>query len=280
MRLIRYRPSAALRNVVDVMWWSQRDQGEEYAEHMLPSGSVQLIFALHEALIICVPGSAPHQCSSWSRSIVHGPQWGFFKTGPKPAGRSVGISCRPGAAASILGLPVMELTDRHVSLDELWGARGEVLRERLMAQQDPRSVFHVLESELLAQLQRRPSIHPAVTQALASRSGAWPHIRIADIQRDSGYSPRHFVALFRRAVGLTPKHYYRIKRFNTALQRLAGANRGDLALIAAAAGYSDQAHLSREFREFAGITPTQYCPRDSTSILHHRTHDTLTEPAQ
>jgi AraC-like DNA-binding protein len=269
-----------LRNYVAVLWWSQRDRGQEYGEHMLPSGSVTMIFALHEEPIICFPGSSSRRSCSWSRSIVHGPQWGYFKTGPKPAGIAVGIAFRPGAAESILGLPVAELTDRHVPLDELWGVRGEELRQRLVATHDHKSVFRVLETELITRLRRPLLIHPAVAHALASRSGAWAPIRVADIQRDSGYSPRHFVALFRAAVGLTPKHYYRIKRFTIALQRLACANPRNLADIAAAVGYSDQAHLAREFREFAGITPTQYRPRDSTSILHHRAPDTLSESTQ
>jgi AraC-like DNA-binding protein len=280
MGLIRHRPSPELSSYVEVFWWSQRDRSQDYSEHMLPSGRVQMILALHEEPILCSPNSSSQRPLSWSRTIVHGPQWGYFKTGPKAAGITVGISFRAGAAESILGFPVTELTDSHVSLDELWGARSEELRERLLGVNDPKAAFGLLESALITRLKRPLLIHPAVAHALACRSGAWAHIRVADIQRDAGYSPRHFVALFRGAVGLTPKHYYRIKRFTTALQCLASPNPRGLADLAAAAGYSDQAHLSREFREFAGITPTQYCPRDADSFLHHRVQDASSEPVR
>ena len=57
--------------------------------------------------------------------------------------------------------------------------------------------------------------------------------RIADIQRDTGYSSKHFIALFRATTGLTPKHYYRRQRFTAALQRLAKGNAQNLADLAA-----------------------------------------------
>jgi AraC-like DNA-binding protein len=130
-------------------------------------------------------------------------------------------------------------------------------------------VFHVLEQELMARLKRPLLIHPAIAHALAPHATGWPHSRVMDIQRETGYSPRHFIALFRAAVGLTPKHYYRVKRFTAALQSLASNGGMNLANLAASLGYSDQSHLTREFRDFAGITPGQYRPRGPDSALHH-----------
>lgn len=275
MALIRCHPGEPLNGYVKCFWWSQRDRTERCGEHMLPSGDVQMIFALHDVPILCWPGSPSRNALVWSSGIVHGPQWSYYTSGPKPAGTTVGISFRTGAAGAILGLPVTELTDRHVPIDALWGTRHRELREQLLAVQDPFAAFRVLEEHLRAHLKRPFLIHPAVAQALATHSDAWGPSRVAEVQRRTGYSPKHFIALFRAAVGLTPKHYYRVKRFTSVLQHLASGNARSLADLAASVGYSDQAHLTREFREFSGITPTQYRPRDPMSILHHRTGDTF-----
>ena len=88
-------------------------------------------------------------------------------------------------------------------------------------------------------------------------------MRIETLVERSDYSHRAFNALFKEAVGLSPKRYARLLRFQAVLARLnaaPGLDRRPAALIdlALAAGYSDQAHMQREFREFAGVTPTQY----------------------
>jgi AraC-like DNA-binding protein len=127
----------------------------------------------------------------------------------------------------------------------------------------------MIEQELMARLRRPLLIHPAIAHALAPHATGWAHTRVMDIQREAGYSPKHFIALFRAAVGLTPKHYYRVKRFTAALQGLASNGATSLANLAASLGYSDQSHFTREFREFAGITPRQYRPRGPDSTLHH-----------
>ncbi len=268
--LIRHRPAPPLDRYIECFWWSHRDEPQGHGEHMLPSGGAQLLFALHEIPLLCLP-SARADPLEWSGSIVHGPQSGYYMTGPKPKGGTVGVSFRPGAAGAVLGVPMEELADRHVALDAIWGTRGADLRHRLMSASGPREIFQILEQSLSVRIYRPLLVHPAVAQALLSHPmDVSPPARVAQIQRASGYSPRHFIALFRSAVGLKPKHYYRIRRFNSALRSMAAGDGHGLGDIAAAAGYSDQSHLTREFREFAGVAPSRYRPSGADRPLHHR----------
>lgn len=270
MQLMRYRPAPPLDRYIECFWWSHRDEPQDHSEHMLPSGGGQLLFALHETPILCRPADSAHSIT-WSGSIVHGPQSSYYVAGPKPKGASVGVSFRPGAAAALLGASMEELADSHIALEAIWGARGVHLHHRLMSAAEPREIFRILEHSLSARIHRPLLIHPAVARALAPSlaDASSPH-RVADIQRASGYSPRHFIALFRSAVGLNPKHYYRIRRFNFAVRLMAAGGGQGLGDVAAAAGYSDQAHLTREFREFAGVAPTQYRAGGVDRPLHHR----------
>lgn len=75
---------------------------------------------------------------------------------------------------------------------------------------------------------------------------------------ESGFSHRHIVRVFTEAVGVPPKTYLRLRRFNRALEHLHAAPEAALADVAASVGYADQAHMTREFQAFAGLTPGRY----------------------
>jgi AraC-like DNA-binding protein len=264
MPLLRYRPATPIGQFVECFWWSKRSEPQTYCEHILPSGRAQLVFALHDDPIV-YRASGSSDWVAWTGSVVHGPQWRHYIAGPKPCGAVMGVSFRPGCAGAVLGVVMSELANQHVSLGALWGKRGEELQERLRAAIDPQAAFRILETHLNARIQTPLLVHPAVARALAS-SRLSP--RISAIQHEAGCSPRHFIALFNSSVGVTPKHYYRIQRFNMVTQRLASNANIMLADLAVSVGYSDQAHLTREFREFAGVPPTHY-RGNSHSPLHH-----------
>ena len=81
-----------------------------------------------------------------------------------------------------------------------------------------------------------------------------------------GLSTRQLERRFRTHVGLGPKLFARLTRFQHAWRTAGCAS--SLAALAARAGYFDQAHLVRDFQEFAGIAPGAYAPHSATRPNH------------
>jgi len=77
-----------------------------------------------------------------------------------------------------------------------------------------------------------------------------------------------FIRRFEQAVGLTPKRYARVLRFGVLLPSLARCGPRDWARIAAGAGYFDQSHLIREFRQLSGMAPGAYAPVQADQPTH------------
>jgi transcriptional regulator GlxA family with amidase domain len=96
-----------------------------------------------------------------------------------------------------------------------------------------------------------------------------PDVRVRDVARRVGLSQRRFIQVFAAEVGLTPKLYARVKRFQRARALVRGTAPPDWAQLAVECGYFDQAHLIRDFRAFAGLTPEEYLRHRSEYVLHN-----------
>lgn len=113
---------------------------------------------------------------------------------------------------------------------------------------------------LVARLQDRPrhALPPARIDAALQRLADAPAdpVSLADLARLAGLSRFHFLRSFAAATGLTP-HAFQIQHRLHLARRLIAA-RTPLAEAAAAAGFSDQSHLTRLFRRSYGLTPKAY----------------------
>jgi transcriptional regulator GlxA family with amidase domain len=95
--------------------------------------------------------------------------------------------------------------------------------------------------------------------ARAPRSAG--RVAIGELANELGWSHRRLIARFREQVGLAPKAAARVLRFDRAARALRSPSR-TIGEVAFECGYFDQAHLNRDFRELAGITPRAF--RDGT----------------
>jgi transcriptional regulator GlxA family with amidase domain len=83
-------------------------------------------------------------------------------------------------------------------------------------------------------------------------------VPIGTLTEETGWSARHLIARFREEIGVTPKLAARILRFERVVARVEQARGVGWADIAYDCGYYDQAHLNRDFRQFAGTSPTAF----------------------
>ncbi|MFW5925544.1 MAG: helix-turn-helix domain-containing protein [Myxococcota bacterium] len=252
-------PVPALRPFVRVLWVTAApDHGwlpGTRRERVLPTGDAHIVFRLpDEPLRLCADPQDTEGRVVGS-AVAGGPRTSpYLKDVSRPAA-SVGAQLLPGAVPALLGLPANEVLDRHLPLSVLWRASAQ-LREQLgELRGHPDGALDRLEAFLLSRLVVGRPVHPAVLHALGRLEASGD---VGAAVRESGYSHRHFIALFREVAGLTPQQYVRVRRFRRSVALLRSEPARSLSEVAFEGGYADQAHFTREFRRHAGLTPGQY----------------------
>lgn len=215
--------------------------------HVLPT------HAAGSPLLVVPDGSIDLQ---WINGVVRvaGPDRQPHAEALRPGARVLGLRFHPGAAAAWLGIDMDALTDRRVSLADLWGARAACLTADSSTQ-------------FVRRVTARPTanLRPDAAMAEAFRllqSGMAPadsplRWLSARLQQPERTLRRRFVQHF----GYGPQTLARLLRYQRFLQLARAEPSTPLAHLAAAAGYADQSHLARESHRLAGRPPSTL-PRD------------------
>lgn len=178
-----------------------------------------------------------------------------------PRGRiwTVGVRLRPGALAALTGIDATELTDSSASFGDVWGARGDTGASAMTsvpsAEHAVRRLLRIVEIE--ARGRERPWVARAFDDAVRAR----PRASVSGLAGLLGIAPRTLRRRYRSTTGLAPKRHLRITRLHEAIA--LGRRRPDdpWGRIAAAAGFSDQAHLVRDFQALVAETPVAFRAR-------------------
>jgi AraC-like DNA-binding protein len=171
----------------------------------------------------------------------------------------VQVNFTPVGARRLLGLPMVELTNRCVDVVDVFGPDGPRLVAALHEARGWAARFAVVDAFLrrrLAAGRALPRWIEHVWQRIDASGGT---VAIGALAEELGYSRKHVVEGVRRELGLPPKLLARIHRFDRALRALQAGGRA--VETAYDAGYFDQAHLIRDFRDFAGAPPGEFLKR-------------------
>jgi AraC-like DNA-binding protein len=199
--------------------------------HVPPDGCLDIVYSRSSGLQAVGAMTVEHRFESPA------PEW------------HCGVRFRPGMARDFLRISSAELTDVAIPLADILGSATLQLERRLEDQQTPEQCAAQL-MEWLTIPPNPPNPTQRAIHAIAATHGL---VDLDEIASQARLSARQFRRRCLEESGVTPKHLCRILRFRRAYNE-AFAN-PDWADIAVLAGYFDQAHLIRDFREFTGRTP-------------------------
>jgi AraC-like DNA-binding protein len=225
--------------------------GQEAVERVLPDGTVKLVVNL---------GSSPstHERRA-GETLAVGPSARCALVRLRGTMNSLSVAFRPGASEALLGAPAGDISEKVVSLTDLWGADGATLPTRLAEQANINARVELMQSELVRRLPCATSAsRQTATHALDLLIAGRGRLSVHEVAVAIGLSERRLQQLFQTHIGLPPTAWRRLARLHACLRALRQKPDMAWADLAVATGFYDQSHLINEFRDLCGCTPAAF----------------------
>ncbi|GIJ51161.1 AraC family transcriptional regulator [Virgisporangium aliadipatigenens] len=220
--MYRERPS----RISGVVAWQRSTAPAAGTWRILPDGCLDLIWRDGE-LLVAGPDRTAHVMS------------------PTPGAAYAALRFPPGVGPAVFGVPADVLRDLRVPLSDVWTpARARRAADAITGAADRITALEDLAIGRLVDSRPDPVAREVATRITAGAP-------VAVIASDLHLSARQLLRRSTAAFGYGPKVLARILRLQRAVALARTAPAAD---VAAAVGYADQAHLSREVRDLAGVS--------------------------
>jgi AraC-like DNA-binding protein len=241
------RPAAELARYISQYWLSLNNTSPVYAA--LPDGCVDLVLEV---------------TASNHRSWIYGSTTRPTAIPCTVGTHYLGIRFHPGQSRHFISAAAQELTDGREDLRTLMRFPSE----RVAAHIATEALFAELDQILMGTLRRaRPleSYIDGVVQHIEAHHG---DTRIDEVAARFGKSRRQMERVFLQTVGVPLKFFCMITRLRHAAELIVPPASRSLTVVAHEAGYSDQAHMTRDFTRLTGLSPAQLRVDDAFFQYH------------
>lgn len=186
-----------------------------------------------------------------------GPQSRIMPISVKGSFVSAGFALKPGAGATVTGLPASDFVDRMVTLEQT-GLNGQAIIDLLKPGASPEDWLIHLEAAIRTMLAEHKAMEPdQIAARFEMLALTDPSASIADFASDCGVSQRQLERICRRDFGLAPKQVLRRARAIDMASKLRGVS-DDREAAEIELRYYDQSHMIREFTQLFGMSPRQF----------------------
>ena len=246
-----FEPPEELRDTIKCFWYDRRDSGElQSSFEVLPDGYAEIIFHFGSTCSISYNGGFQPLPSPFIMGLLNQP----VLLNTKNRLEIIGIRCFPWTVFDLLGLPS--------------GKDGVCIFEHPIAQLQStlNELIHVDRiDEALAQVtqyflnaQSRIAIDSMLFKAGVAMREANGTMPVSQVAAAAHATVRTLERKFKQSSGYTVKDVSALMRFEQVRNQLWLYPNSNIAGLAHELGYTDQSHLSREFKRYSGTTPAAF----------------------
>lgn len=252
------RPSLPLQSFINCFWYYDESKKESALvnERIIPNGCMELIFHLGDRVI----RSTDKQSGLNPRFNFVGQKTKAYFIQPTGNTRMFGVRFYPHTAAFATPIPLAEMSNQVLSMEEIFGKKMNELTQQVYELQTPAQIIPLMEIFFLKALGQyevtynHQRVELAVKDILRSRG----RIKIETLAKKMDISCRYLEMIFKEFTGIPPKLFSRITQFQTIFELIQQQPDLNLTQLAYLNNYAAQAHFIRTCRQFTGISPKHY----------------------
>ena len=251
-----YLPQEALAPFIKCYWTlSAPAAAAEARQRIVPDGCMEMIFHSGDLYRQYLPDAT---CIVQPKCFIFGQITQPLEIAPTGETRIFSVRFHPDGCLPFISMPVREMDNKAVSLEQLFGEQGNKLGTMVCAAEDVDTQIGLVENFLLEQIKTAEPgnrIAAISVQTLLQLKG---QLGIDDLAGRLQVNRRQLERKFAAVIGLSPKQLAKIIRLQAALQMMGKGKYNNLTELAYENGYFDQAHFIRDFKEFTGVTPGEF----------------------
>lgn len=255
----RYAPSEALQDIVEYYWHSKCVLNESLVQEMYTPTFQALSFNL-SGWSENIVSETTDLCMDKACYIIGQPLSKRTSLSHSEGINILGVKFTSLGLYLLTGIDMKHISDKIIDATNIWNSEISLLHEEMLHKKTNLEKIAVLECFLINKRKQHCKDERIALLKHSLHQMEYNNIfSVTHLRENNFISKKTFERYFLNYIGVSPKQYANICRFNNVRNYLDGlAKEADWNGISLDFGYYDQSHLIREFKRYAGKTPSEY----------------------
>src|SRR5690606_1566750 len=178
-----------------------------------------------------------------------------------------GVYFQPYALPLLFDAPAHDMANQQIEITSILGKAGAFLEEQVLSCRNVQERVHVITRFVEERISTLDTGVKNIITAVGQLISHDENTRMQELLRAQFLSQRQFERNFKHLAGFSPKYFSRIVRFEKSIANAYDDPSLSLTDLALRSGYFDQAHMIRDYRQFAGKKPSTYFAENLSLFL-------------